>query len=123
MKQIKGHIPFIVHEWEMLHEKRKKDYICFRLKSTLGEEDNSCDVVMAGFEWGGLDCTPFFSVPSALAMDVCSKEAPGTGKFNIKLHNSLSPEHTLLQIWCMKRRALMYDWNLEGFLDLGCLAD
>ncbi|KAI5078573.1 hypothetical protein GOP47_0006244 [Adiantum capillus-veneris] len=94
---------------EMLHEKRRQDDLCFRLKSTLGEEDNSCDVVLAGSEWGGLDCTPFLSVPSTLAMDLCSKKAPGTGKVTIKLDNSLSPGHTLLQIWCKDRRGLMYD--------------
>ncbi|MCO5558117.1 hypothetical protein L7F22_011694 [Adiantum nelumboides] len=100
---------YVTDSREMLHEKRRQDDLCFRLKSIFGKGNSSCVFALAGSEWGGLDCTPLLSVPSTLPMDLCSRDAQEAGKVTIKLDNFLSPGHTLLQIWCKDRRGLMYD--------------
>ncbi|KAH7437762.1 hypothetical protein KP509_05G087300 [Ceratopteris richardii] len=94
---------------EMLHEKRRQDDLCLRLKAILGEATSYCDISPAGSEWGGLDCAPFYSAYSASVIDLCSDNRQGSGKVVINIDNSLSPGHTLLQICCKDRRGLMYD--------------
>ncbi|KAH7373212.1 hypothetical protein KP509_17G044700 [Ceratopteris richardii] len=94
---------------ESLHEKRRQDDLCIRLKLILGEQTSDCVVTPAGTEWGELDCTTFLSAASTSLMDICSHDAQGVGKLRIDVDNSLSPGHTLLQICCKGRRGLMYD--------------
>lgn len=100
---------YITDTREMLQEKRRQDDLCFRLNATLGEAASSCNIRLAGPEWGGLDCTPFSRLPAAMAEDLSSKEPAGIGKVSVNLDNSLSPGHTLLQISCKDRKGLLYD--------------
>lgn len=108
---------------EMLHEKRRQELLCLRLKAVLGEDSTSCAVMLAGPEWGGLECSLHSGLPSFLSDDVFSEkhaesepELRKTGghtalplKVSVMMDNSLSPAHTLLQISCKDRRGLLYD--------------
>lgn len=113
---------YVTDSREMLHERKRQEDVCDRLKSILGETSSGCEIRQAGPEWGTLDCTPFCSLSPSVAeelfnegladleTDVSSVDAHSSlQKVCVTLDNSLSPGHTLLQIACQDRKGLLYD--------------
>lgn len=106
---------------ELLHTKQRRDDTCEHLTSVLGEYCISCEIQLAGPEYGNLQ--GFSSLPPEVAEELlnsklsdeetCSKATrpdPSTRKrVSITVDNTLSPAHTLLQIQCIDQKCLAYD--------------
>lgn len=103
-----------------MHTKKRQDNICDYLMAALGECCISCELQLAGPEYGGLQGNS--SLPSVVAEELLSSELSDTGSLHplspdmrtlkkptVVVDNSLSPAHTLLQIECVDQKGLCYD--------------
>lgn len=98
----------------------RQDHVCDYLMAALGECCISCELQLAGPEYG--DLKGFSSLPLVVSEDLFSSELPDKGclyplspdmrtlkKPTVFVDNSLSPAHTLLQIECVDQKGLCYD--------------
>jgi len=105
---------------ELLHTKKRQDYVCESLKDALGERCISSELQLAGPEYGHLQ--GFSSLPPAFAEELFSSELLDKVSLHplsqdmktlktptVTVDNSLSPVHTLLQIQCVDQKGLCYD--------------
>ncbi|XP_062154052.1 ACT domain-containing protein ACR9 [Alnus glutinosa] len=113
---------FITDEMELLETKERRDDVCKHLMAVLGKNFITCEVQLAGPEYERLQ--GFYSLPPAVAEELFSCELSNKGtcilqdlnpnistvkKATIKVDNSLSPAHTLLQVQCIDQKCLLYD--------------
>lgn len=76
----------------------------------------SCDIELAGPEVTSCSQGSLF-LPSSIIEDVFSLElssgnpsgSPSSDTVSVKMDNSLSPSHTLVQIHCQDHKGLIYD--------------
>jgi len=105
---------------ELLHTKKRQDYVCEYLMDALGERCISSELQLAGPEYGHLQ--GFSSLPPAFAEELFSSELLDKLSLHplsqdmttlktptVTVDNSLSPVHTLLQIQCVDQKGLCYD--------------
>lgn len=104
------------HARELLHTKDRQDDVSDNLKKVIGEDMISCDIEMVGPEI--MFCSQAASfLPSAISEDIFQTEMPTnqpnellTSKsISVKMDNTLSPAHTLVQISCQDHKGLLYD--------------
>jgi hypothetical protein len=113
-------IPY--HCRDLLETKERRDDVCKHLMAVLGKNFITCEVQLAGPEYERLQ--GFYSLPPAVAEELFSCELSNKGtcilhdlnpnistvkKATIKVDNSLSPAHTLLQVQCIDQKCLLYD--------------
>ncbi|XP_057753685.1 ACT domain-containing protein ACR9 [Arachis stenosperma] len=111
---------FINDGMELLHTKKRQDYVCEFLKDALGDRCISTELQLAGPEYGQLQ--GISSLPPAFAEELFSSELLDKGSLHplsqdmaplkkptVMVDNSLSPAHTLLQIECVDQKGLCYD--------------
>ncbi|KAK7295705.1 hypothetical protein RJT34_18616 [Clitoria ternatea] len=111
---------FITDGMELLHTKKRQDYISEYLMDALGDRCISCELQLAGPEYGHLQ--GFSSLPPAFAEELFSSELLDKLSLHplskdmttlktptVMVDNSLSPAHTLLQIQCVDQKSLCYD--------------
>ncbi|KAJ7975835.1 ACT domain-containing protein [Quillaja saponaria] len=112
---------FITDAMELLHTKQRRQDVCDNLMSVLGDYCISCELQLAGAEFGSLQ--GFSSLPSAVAEELFSFELSDKSmslqplsadlkvlkKAEVTVDNLLSPAHTLLQIKCVDQKGLCYD--------------
>ncbi|XP_057436425.1 ACT domain-containing protein ACR9 [Lotus japonicus] len=111
---------FITDGMELLHTKKRQDYVCEYLMDALGERCISSELQLAGPEYGQIQ--GFSSLPPAFSeelfgselldkvyMHPLSKDMTTLKKPTVMVDNSLSPVHTLLQIQCVDQKGLCYD--------------
>eukprot|EP00249_Psilotum_nudum_P013972 c24601_g1_i3 orf=129-1481(+) len=108
---------------DTLQNQKRQCEVCNRLKSLLADSSCSCEIFVAGSEWGGLDCVPILKLPPHVTVDLFSEslaelktkmrntDSDDTTfqKLSVTADNSLSPAHTLLQISCVDRKGLLFD--------------
>jgi len=112
----------LYHCRELLETKERRDDVCKHLMAVLGKNFITCEVQLAGPEYERLQ--GFYSLPPAVAEELFSCELSNKGtcilqdlnpnistvkKATIKVDNSLSPAHTLLQVQCIDQKCLLYD--------------
>ncbi|CAN1230954.1 ACT domain-containing protein ACR9 [Linum grandiflorum] len=105
---------FITDNMELLHTKKRQDETCEQLQAVLGESCISCELQLAGTEYeclqGRTSLCPaiadelFQFEITALSPDLIRLKSAG-----VRVDNSLSPVHTLLQIHCLDHKGLLYD--------------
>ncbi|KAF7811335.1 ACT domain-containing protein ACR9 [Senna tora] len=111
---------FVTDGMELLHTKKRQDYVCDYLKAALEECCISCELQLAGPEYGDLQGSS--SLPSVVSEELFSSELSDKGSLHplspdmktlkkptVVVDNSLSPAHTLLQIECADQKGLCYD--------------
>ncbi|KAJ7971296.1 ACT domain-containing protein [Quillaja saponaria] len=112
---------FITDGLGLLHRKQRRDDVCDHLMSVLGDCCISCELQLAGAEFGSFQV--FSSLPSAVAEELfsCGLSDQSTSlqslspdlktlkRATVAVDNSLSPVHTLLQIQCVDQKGLCYD--------------
>ncbi|XP_059666225.1 ACT domain-containing protein ACR9 [Cornus florida] len=112
---------FITDGMDLLHTQKRRDDTCEHLSVVLGECCISCEIQLAGPEYGSQQ--EFSSLSPAVAEELFScemsnKEAhpqaispakSNVKKTTIKVDNILSQAHTLLQIQCADQKCLFYD--------------
>lgn len=80
-----------------------------RLSTVLGDAMITCEIELADREVAA--CSQSF-LPSSVTEDMFSLELPGVLASNIvsiEVDNSLSPSHTLVQVFCKDHKGLIYD--------------
>eukprot|EP00249_Psilotum_nudum_P013587 c24410_g1_i4 orf=284-1642(+) len=115
----------------MLQNEKRKEDICSQITTALGVSSSSCTITLAGPEWGGLDCAPTSNLPPVVgnllveslpelesALRSMGRQGSNLPSASVSTDNSLSPGHTLLQISCKHRKALLYD-VMRTLKDLG----
>ncbi|MED6147465.1 hypothetical protein PIB30_044283 [Stylosanthes scabra] len=111
---------FITDGMELLHTKKRQDYVCEFLNDALGDRCISSELQLAGPEYGQLQ--GISSLPPAFAEELFSSELLDKGSLHplskdmaklkkptVMVDDSLSPVHTLLQIQCVDQKGLCYD--------------
>ncbi|CAN1230950.1 ACT domain-containing protein ACR9 [Linum grandiflorum] len=105
---------FITDNMELLHTKKRQDETCEQLQAVLGESCISCELQLAGTEYECLQGRT--SLCPAIADELFQFEITDRELHLIRLKsagvrvdNSLSPVHTLLQIHCLDHKGLLYD--------------
>lgn len=104
----------LYHFRELLHTKKRQDDTCAHLLAVLGEFNVSCEIQLAGPEYGSQQgCS---SLSAEIAEELFGSESFDKKEIRIKLEkatvtvdNCMSPAHTLLQIQCLDQKGLFYD--------------
>ncbi|KAL0918116.1 hypothetical protein M5K25_010107 [Dendrobium thyrsiflorum] len=109
---------FITDGMEQLHTRKRQDETRQKLSSVLGGSSVTCEIeLVEDFQQG------FSSLPPTVAEELFSPELSNgqvcsqalssdlakMKKVNVTIDNSLSPCHTLLQIYCADQKGLLYD--------------
>lgn len=84
------------------------------LSELLGDTCTHCEINPAGPECGGLQCYP---LPVSVTEDLLQEDGSPVEKdksrggqhANVRIDNSTSPVHSLLQVTCKSRKGLLYD--------------
>lgn len=97
-----------------MHTKKRQDETCARLVDVLGEFNVSCEIQLAGPEYGSQQGCSSLSpeiVEELFGSELLDKKEKMTEleKGSITVDNILSPAHTLLQIQCLDQKGLFYD--------------
>ncbi|XP_044505960.1 ACT domain-containing protein ACR9-like isoform X3 [Mangifera indica] len=112
---------FITDNKELLHTKQRQDETCEQLLAVLGKSCISCELQLAGPEYEYHHSFTSLSpvVAEELFRSELSEKEPRSQalssnmknlrKTNVMIDNSLSPAHTLLQIYCVDHKGLLYD--------------
>lgn len=112
---------FITDNMDLLHTKKRQDQTYEQLHAVLGESCISCELQLAGPEYGGHQAISTLSPAVAEELFKCKllkNETPSQAlspdfaklkKTTIAADNSLSPAHTLLQIHSVDHKGLLYD--------------
>uniref|UniRef100_A0A5B7ALT0 ACT domain-containing protein ACR n=1 Tax=Davidia involucrata TaxID=16924 RepID=A0A5B7ALT0_DAVIN len=107
---------FVTDTRELLHTKKRQEETIGHLKAVLGDAMISCEIELSGPEVTACSQESSF-LPSAIKEDMFSLELPSehrNGSFapntvSVVVDNSLSPSHTLVQIYCQDHKGLIYD--------------
>lgn len=96
--------------------KPRQNDLCEKLDAVLQESVNLCEIeLVEDFQYG------FSSLPEAVSEELFKLELSGIdsqtlsaemkllNKADVKIDNSLSPSHTLLQVHCVDQKGLLYD--------------
>lgn len=112
---------FITDNLGLLHTKERQDETCEQLYAVLGESCISCDLQLAGPQY---NCSPGISSLSPHVAEelfrcmisdnethsqALSPDVKELKRAIVKLDNTLSPAHTLLQINCVDHKGFLYD--------------
>ncbi|CAH9104106.1 unnamed protein product [Cuscuta epithymum] len=105
---------FITDMLDLLHTKMRRDVTCEYISNILGEYCISCELELAGPEYGGQQAFTSLSQSVADKLFSCelSEKEPPEAKVKkaiVAVDNLLSPAHTLLKIQCIDQKALIYD--------------
>lgn len=108
---------FITDTRELLNTKERQDEAICRLRSELGDIVQSCEIESAGAEVTASSSQGTSFLSSAIAEEMFSLEAHlndsstslASNSISIKVDNSLSPSHTIIQILCRDHKGLVYD--------------
>lgn len=112
---------FITDNMELLHTKKRQDDTLEQLYAVLGESCISCELQLAGPEYENHQCVSSLSPGIAEELFRCelsdkefhsqalSPDMTILKKASVIVDNSLSPAHTLLQIYCVDHKGLVYD--------------
>lgn len=114
---------FITDNRDLLHTTKRREDVCDRLKSVIGESSTNCELRLTPPELMAMEYAPilllspsiidqlFTSELTQFQADSNSLQSKSTliNKVSVTIDNSLSPGHTLLQISCKDRRGLLYD--------------
>ncbi|KAK3442160.1 hypothetical protein EUGRSUZ_B02387 [Eucalyptus grandis] len=112
---------FITDNMDLLHTKKRQDQTCEQLYAVLGESCISCELQLAGPEYGGHQAILTLSPAVAEELFRCEPLKDETysraltpdltklKKTTISADNTLSPAHTLLQIHSVDHKGLLYD--------------
>lgn len=106
---------FITDTRELLQTTKRCDEVINRLKSVVGEAMTSCEIELAGPDVAS--CVQSLLPPSIsddifklhLVGDRTSGLVSSEDSVSILFDNSLSPSHTLVQIFCKDHKGLIYD--------------
>lgn len=112
---------FITDHLDLLHTNIRREKTCEHLSGVLGEFCISCELQLAGPEYGSHQ--GFSSISEEIAdelfscelstkedgSEALSKDVSNAKKAVITVDNLMSPAHTLLQIHCLDQKALIYD--------------
>ncbi|XP_008779027.2 ACT domain-containing protein ACR10-like isoform X2 [Phoenix dactylifera] len=108
---------FITDTRELLHTKSRRDETCAQLKAVLGDFMTSCDIEVASSEVAAC-LLASSSLPYSVMEEMFNLELPdepSTGSFptsnnpSVIMDNTLSPAHTLIQLYCHDHKSLLYD--------------
>ncbi|XAR72140.1 [Protein-PII] uridylyltransferase [Bertholletia excelsa] len=106
---------FVTDTRELLHTKKRQEETTSHLKAVIGDAMISCEIELAGPEITSCSQGSLF-LPTEITEDICGFDLPGQSKngFSASNHaitvdNSLSPSHTLVQIFCQDHKGLLYD--------------
>ncbi|KAG1355006.1 ACT domain-containing protein ACR10 [Cocos nucifera] len=101
----------------LLHEKGRKEETCEQLRAVLGDSMTNCDIEPASAEIAScMQASP--SLPRAITEEMLALELPEESSREspfssnhpcVTMDNSLSPGHTLIQIFCRDHKGLLYD--------------
>lgn len=105
---------FITDSRELLRTSKRREETIKRLTVVLGDAMMSCDIEQAAPEVAS--CLQSF-LPSSVSENISSpvlSGEPSTGvldsdSVSVVFDNSLSPSHTLVQIFCQDHKGLIYD--------------
>ncbi|CAK9188315.1 unnamed protein product [Ilex paraguariensis] len=112
---------FITDNLELLHTKERQDETSEQLHAVLGESCASCTLQLAGPEYDSLQGISSLSAvitDELFRNELSDKEtrsqafSPDVTKLkraSVMIDNSLSPAHTLLQIYCVDHKGFLYD--------------
>ncbi|GAB4860185.1 hypothetical protein Ancab_011663 [Ancistrocladus abbreviatus] len=112
---------FITDNVELLHTKERQEETCVQLRSVLGESCIICELQLADSHYESLQ--GISSISPAVAEELFRSEYSEKGshlqalspdmtrlkKASVNIDNSLSPSHTLLQMYCVDHKGLLYD--------------
>lgn len=107
---------FVTDTRELLHTKKRQEETIDHLRAVLRDAMTSCEIELAGPQIAACSQGSSF-LPSAITQDMFCLELPSkpTNGFlssnlvSVKVDNSLSPSHTLVQIFCQDHKGLVYD--------------
>ncbi|XP_057471320.1 ACT domain-containing protein ACR10-like [Actinidia eriantha] len=107
---------YITDTRELLHTDKRQEETIAHLKAVLRDSMISCEIELAGPEVTAMSQGSSF-LPSAITEDMFCLELPNqnTNSFlpsnlvSVAIDNSLSPSHTLVQIFCQDHKGLIYD--------------
>lgn len=109
---------FITDGMELLHTKKRQDETCKRLNDVLGDSCLSCEFQFVdSFQQGFSSLPPAISEilfnpeisDSDTSLQAFSPDMTKLKKTSVTMDNSLSPSQTLLQIYCVDQKGLLYD--------------
>ncbi|CAL9092648.1 unnamed protein product [Musa textilis] len=108
---------FISDTRELLHTKGRKEETCEQLRAVLGDSMTNCEIEPANAQIVEcLQASPF--LPPAITEELFNLELPeespvgsssSPSNISVKMDNSLSPSHTLIQILGCDHKGLLYD--------------
>ncbi|GFS30098.1 ACT-like superfamily protein [Actinidia rufa] len=107
---------YITDTRELLHTDKRQEETIAHLKAVLRDSMISCEIELASPEVTAMSQGSSF-LPSAITEDMFCLELPNqnTNSFlpsnlvSVGIDNSLSPSHTLVQIFCQDHKGLIYD--------------
>ncbi|KAK7324998.1 hypothetical protein VNO77_29003 [Canavalia gladiata] len=112
---------FITDNMELLHTRKRQEETYERLNAVLRDSCISCELQLPGPEYENNQGISSLSPALAEELFRCdlsdnevrsqalSPDMAKLKKTNVTLDNSLSPAHTLVQIWCADHKGLLYD--------------
>ncbi|KAK9127531.1 hypothetical protein Syun_016328 [Stephania yunnanensis] len=107
---------FVTDTRELLHTAQRKDDICDRLRSVLGDVMLSCEIEWVSHEVSVSSQTNFFLSPAVMEEmfslelpNEHSNESSSSNCVSVSMDNSLSPSHTIIQVHCQDHKGLLYD--------------
>ncbi|CAN1174297.1 ACT domain-containing protein ACR10 [Linum perenne] len=110
---------FVTDARELLHTKKRQEETFSRLKDVLGEALTSCEIELVGTEITTACSQVSSFLPSAITEDMFNLELPHDSRqesgffastpISVTVDNTLSPSHTLVQIFCKDHKGLIYD--------------
>ncbi|KAK1266921.1 hypothetical protein QJS04_geneDACA000227 [Acorus gramineus] len=107
---------FITDTRELLHTRKRKDDTCDMLRAVLGDSMMECCIELAEAEIAScLQVSSF--LPPSIMEEIFGLELPEEivkgssppNNLSVTMDNSLSPAHTLIQIYCQDQKGLLYD--------------
>ncbi|KAM7464201.1 hypothetical protein LguiA_032322 [Lonicera macranthoides] len=107
---------FLTDTRELLHTKKRQEDTHYNLQAVLCEAMISCEIEMVGPEITACSQAPPI-LPPAITEDMFSFEPSDehrngsipTNSVSVTMDNSLSPAHSLVQIFCQDHKGLLYD--------------
>ncbi|CAN6477056.1 unnamed protein product [Victoria cruziana] len=101
---------FVTDTREQLHMEKRQAETYDRLRSVVGESMISCELELVDPEMGNCQQTSCSTDFSSLFTEQGSHgNQDSEANISIKIDNSLSPSHTVVQILCRDHKGLLYD--------------
>ncbi|KAL7109329.1 hypothetical protein ACP275_06G169500 [Erythranthe tilingii] len=102
---------FITDTRELLQTSKRRDETIKRLKIVLGDAMLSCDIELATPEVASC-LKPYLPSENIFNLPISDEQSSGvvsSDSVSIVFDNTLSPSHTLVQIFCRDHKGLIYD--------------